>query len=192
MFPIQPGAFTSLASSSSCVQSDVGATSQPAKRGAYSNVSGVSFRVKNRSVKMQMPAGKRSLCRVAPASDDPNAWHSRCDDPNPYANNQPQQSHSIERTMPNLDMLLLKGPSPGVEEGLNELRFAILTEGIPANSEGMVCPRFHLVPLWFNMHRAGPLPSQLLAVPPIQYVLTVNHSPNCACTYGLYCSTLRR
>ena len=48
--------------------------------------------------------------------------------------------------MPNLDMLLLKGPSAGVEEGLNELRFAILTEGIPANSEGMVCPRSHLVP----------------------------------------------
>lgn len=40
--------------------------------------------------------------------------------------------------MPNFDMLLLKGPSPGLEEGLNELRFAILTDGVPANSEGMV------------------------------------------------------
>lgn len=43
--------------------------------------------------------------------------------------------------MPNLDVLLLKGPTAGVEEGLNELRFQILTEGIPANSEGMVRPR---------------------------------------------------
>lgn len=43
--------------------------------------------------------------------------------------------------MPNLDMLLLKGPSLNIEEGLNELRFATLTEGIPANSEGMVCAR---------------------------------------------------
>lgn len=51
--------------------------------------------------------------------------------------------------MPNLDMLLLKGPSSGVEEGLNELRFSILTEGIPANNEGMVCPRSHLAPRWF-------------------------------------------
>jgi len=41
--------------------------------------------------------------------------------------------------MTNLDMLLLRGPPSGdVEGGLNELRFTILTEGIPANSEGMV------------------------------------------------------
>jgi cell cycle arrest protein BUB2 len=41
--------------------------------------------------------------------------------------------------MASLDVLLLKGPSQGnLEEGLNELRYAILTQGIPANSEGMV------------------------------------------------------
>lgn len=41
--------------------------------------------------------------------------------------------------MTNLDMLLLKGPSSGnIEEGLGELRYTILTQGIPANSEGMV------------------------------------------------------
>lgn len=41
--------------------------------------------------------------------------------------------------MTNLDVLLLKGPPNGdVEGGLNELRFTILTQGIPANSEGMV------------------------------------------------------
>ena len=40
--------------------------------------------------------------------------------------------------MPNLDMLLLKGPAGNVENGLNELRYTILTQGIPANSEGMV------------------------------------------------------
>ena len=42
--------------------------------------------------------------------------------------------------MPNLDMLLLKGPASGVDEGLNELRWTILADGIPANSEGMVRP----------------------------------------------------
>ena len=41
--------------------------------------------------------------------------------------------------MTNLDMLLLRGPSSGPEEGLNELRYTILTQGIPANGEGMVC-----------------------------------------------------
>jgi cell cycle arrest protein BUB2 len=40
--------------------------------------------------------------------------------------------------MANLDMLLLKGPLSDVEGGLNELRYTILTSGIPANSEGMV------------------------------------------------------
>jgi cell cycle arrest protein BUB2 len=41
--------------------------------------------------------------------------------------------------MANLDMLLLRGPSlADTEEGLNELRYTILTKGIPANSEGMV------------------------------------------------------
>jgi hypothetical protein len=41
--------------------------------------------------------------------------------------------------MTNLDMLLLKAASASSpEEGLHELRYTILTEGIPANSEGMV------------------------------------------------------
>lgn len=45
--------------------------------------------------------------------------------------------------MTNLDVLLLKGPTNGdVEGGLNELRFTILTQGIPANSEGMVSDLF--------------------------------------------------
>lgn len=51
--------------------------------------------------------------------------------------------------MSNLDMLLLRGSSlVDAEEGLNELRYTILTKGIPANSEGMVsaqslCPQLH-------------------------------------------------
>lgn len=61
--------------------------------------------------------------------------------------------------MPNLDMLLLKGPSPGVEEGLNELRFTILAEGIPANSEGMVRLHCHCVPLQLDSHDEGSLPN---------------------------------
>lgn len=41
--------------------------------------------------------------------------------------------------MTNLDMLLLKGATSGNnEQGLRDLRFAILDKGIPANSEGMV------------------------------------------------------
>lgn len=43
--------------------------------------------------------------------------------------------------MTNLDMLLLKGGINGMtEENLAELRYSILTRGIPANSEGMVRP----------------------------------------------------
>lgn len=46
--------------------------------------------------------------------------------------------------MTNLDMLLLKGGTSGMtEENLAELRYAILTKGIPANSEGMVRPNPH-------------------------------------------------
>lgn len=46
--------------------------------------------------------------------------------------------------MTNLDMLLLKGGSNGMtEENLAELRYTILTKGIPANSEGMVRPHPH-------------------------------------------------
>jgi hypothetical protein len=55
--------------------------------------------------------------------------------------------------MTNLDMLLLKGASSGTtEENLEELRYTILTKGIPANSEGMVsfpkqCPSNYHVQL---------------------------------------------
>jgi cell cycle arrest protein BUB2 len=43
--------------------------------------------------------------------------------------------------MTNLDVLLLKGTtSANPEESLRELRYAILTDGIPANSDGMVHP----------------------------------------------------
>lgn len=50
------------------------------------------------------------------------------------------QALPLQSAMPNLDMLLL-GQRRG-EEGLNDLRYTILTQGIPANSEGMVS-RYH-------------------------------------------------
>lgn len=49
--------------------------------------------------------------------------------------------------MPNLDMLLLKGASSeNPEEGLRELRHAILTNRVPANSEGMVSNKIPIAP----------------------------------------------
>lgn len=51
----------------------------------------------------------------------------------------PLQTHASAFDMTNLDMLLLKGASASdAEEYLQELRYTILTKGIPANSEGMV------------------------------------------------------
>jgi hypothetical protein len=45
----------------------------------------------------------------------------------------------VQRNMTNLEVLLLRGPTGGDPEAhLNELRYTILAEGIPANSEGMV------------------------------------------------------
>lgn len=42
--------------------------------------------------------------------------------------------------MPSLDMLLLKGPPNGdIPTGLADLRYQILSSGIPANNDGMVC-----------------------------------------------------
>lgn len=82
--------------------------------------------------------------------------------------NNKQHLHSPLNAMPNLDMLLLKGPSPRLEEGLNELRFAILADGIPANSEGMVRLHNHGMPLRPDTQSEGPLSSehlQLLYVP---------------------------
>ncbi|KAF1951819.1 cell division control protein 16 [Byssothecium circinans] len=56
--------------------------------------------------------------------------------------------------MTNLDMLLLRGPSGNVESGLNELRYTILTQGIPANSEGMSELRMYI---WLILLNAPPL-----------------------------------
>ncbi|KAH7123890.1 cell division control protein 16 [Dendryphion nanum] len=53
--------------------------------------------------------------------------------------------------MTNLDMLLLKGPSSGnVEEGLSDLRYTILTQGVPANSEGMSELRMYIWLIFLN------------------------------------------
>lgn len=41
--------------------------------------------------------------------------------------------------MANLDQILQRASlTSNAEEGLNELRYTILTQGIPANNEGMV------------------------------------------------------
>ncbi|KAH7408400.1 cell division control protein 16 [Phaeosphaeria sp. MPI-PUGE-AT-0046c] len=57
--------------------------------------------------------------------------------------------------MPNLDVLLLKGTNPdNPEEGLRELRHAILTDGIPANSDGMSELRIYI---WLILLNAPPL-----------------------------------
>ncbi|CAI6332484.1 unnamed protein product [Periconia digitata] len=56
--------------------------------------------------------------------------------------------------MTNLDMLLLKGPSGNVEDGLNELRYTILTQGIPANNEGMSELRMYI---WLILLNAPPI-----------------------------------
>ncbi|KAF3046617.1 hypothetical protein E8E12_011246 [Didymella heteroderae] len=57
--------------------------------------------------------------------------------------------------MANLDMLLLKGGTNGMtEENLAELRYTILTKGIPANSEGMSELRIYI---WLILLNAPPL-----------------------------------
>lgn len=40
--------------------------------------------------------------------------------------------------MTNLEALLAKGPSGDAEAGLEQLRYTILSDGIPSNSDGMV------------------------------------------------------
>ena len=86
--------------------------------------------------------------------------------------------------MPNLDMLLLKGPTAGVEQGLNEIRFQILAEGIPANSEGMVRPRFRVAPRWFRPVKLSLPFGPLLVVDPDA---DTHDSLSCACTCGSSC-----
>ncbi|KAF2647900.1 TBC-domain-containing protein [Lophiostoma macrostomum CBS 122681] len=57
--------------------------------------------------------------------------------------------------MPNLDMLLLKGPPhDNLEAGLDELRYTILTEGVPANNEGMSELRMYI---WLILLNAPPV-----------------------------------
>jgi cell cycle arrest protein BUB2 len=40
--------------------------------------------------------------------------------------------------MTSLETLLAKGPSGDTEAGLEQLRYTILSDGIPSNSDGMV------------------------------------------------------
>jgi cell cycle arrest protein BUB2 len=40
--------------------------------------------------------------------------------------------------MTSLEILLAKGPSGDTEAGLEQLRYTILSDGIPSNSDGMV------------------------------------------------------
>lgn len=57
--------------------------------------------------------------------------------------------------MTNLDTYLLKGPPAGdLNHGLDELRYLILTQGIPANSEGMSDLRMYL---WLILLNVQPL-----------------------------------
>jgi subtilase family serine protease len=56
-----------------------------------------------------------------------------------YKHNNNNNNKNTVSNMTNLDMLLLRGPShDNLEAGLDELRYTILTEGVPANNEGMV------------------------------------------------------
>ncbi len=91
--------------------------------------------------------------------------------------------------MTNLDMLLLKGGINGMtEENLAELRYSILTRGIPANSEGMVRPypnRQHpsYRATYTLLHSPSPHAPTL-----IHHFLTPS-SPNSASTSGSSSST---
>ena len=70
---------------------------------------------------------------------------SRCGCRDPSRGTREPHNHTPNKhhdAMTNLDMLLLKGASSkNPEESLRELRYAILTDGIPANSDGMVRTR---------------------------------------------------
>lgn len=83
--------------------------------------------------------------------------------------------------MTNLDILLLKGASEGItEENLAELRYTILTKGIPANSEGMVSfPTTKALATTINNFASGPYPHDSLPL------LTIPaSSPNSESTSG--------
>ena len=79
-------------------------------------------------------------------------------------------------------MLLLKGASSSdPEERLQELRYTILTKGIPANSEGMV--RSSEVSLCW--HTADGNPIYISSIPESKAKLIIPwFSPNCAYTSG--------
>ncbi|KAF1997604.1 TBC-domain-containing protein [Amniculicola lignicola CBS 123094] len=57
--------------------------------------------------------------------------------------------------MTNLDMLLVRGPPNGnLEDGMNDLRYTILTQGVPANRDGMSDIRMYI---WLILLNAPPL-----------------------------------
>ncbi|EON64278.1 hypothetical protein W97_03509 [Coniosporium apollinis CBS 100218] len=61
--------------------------------------------------------------------------------------------------MPNLDLLLLKGPSSGnIAQSLDDLRYTILTTGVPANSDGMSELRIYI---WLILLNAPPIRSEI-------------------------------
>lgn len=99
---------------------------------------------------------------------------------NPSSRDNATSTYSL--TMTNLDLLLLKGPPSGdLEGGLNELRFTILTKGMPANSDGMVNYTPHPSQLPFQVVE------QLSFLP--MALLTAICSLICAYTSGLSYST---
>ncbi|KAJ9648617.1 CDC16 protein [Coniosporium tulheliwenetii] len=61
--------------------------------------------------------------------------------------------------MPNLDLLLLKGPSSGnIAQSLDDLRYTILTTGVPANSDGMSELRIYI---WLILLNAPPIRTEI-------------------------------
>ena len=55
--------------------------------------------------------------------------------------------------MTSLEALLAKGPSGDAEAGLEQLRYTILSDGIPSNSDGMV--------RWSAVNKALKMPNKL-------------------------------
>jgi hypothetical protein len=86
--------------------------------------------------------------------------------------------------MTNLDAFLLKGPPSGnIEGGLDELRYLILTQGIPANSEGMVSTSPALA------HATIPIIRYNYPCEYLSQLTPTPHSPTSACTSGSSSST---
>lgn len=51
----------------------------------------------------------------------------------------------ICHNMTNLEALLAKGPAGDAEAGLEQLRYTILSDGTPSNSDGMVSKQSHAI-----------------------------------------------